>query len=48
MTGYLVRNLTDDFFIRANGKLLFAALAMLLGAGALRMQALGATRRPQR
>ncbi|HVF63578.1 MAG TPA: O-antigen ligase family protein [Casimicrobiaceae bacterium] len=38
IAGYLVRNLTDDFFLRANGKLLFAANAVLLGYGALRLK----------
>jgi O-antigen ligase len=36
LVGFIVRNLTDDFFTRANGKLLFAALAMLLAAGTMR------------
>ena len=40
LAGFTIRNLTDDFFTRANGKLLFAACAVLLGAGALRLQAL--------
>jgi len=40
LAGYVVRNLTDDFFIRANGKLLFAALAVLLAAGTLRRRAI--------
>lgn len=36
LVAYAVRNLTDDFFLRANGKLLFATTAMLLGAAVLR------------
>ena len=40
IAGFTIRNLTDDFFTRANGKLLFAACAILLGAGALRARAL--------
>ena len=36
IAGFAIRNLTDDFFLRANGKLLFAALAILLGAGVVR------------
>jgi len=44
LAGYVVRNLTDDFFIRANGKLLFAALAMVLAAGTVRAQALARVR----
>ena len=48
LAGYVVRNLTDDFFIRANGKLLFAALAMLLAAGTLRRRALDSVASPDR
>jgi O-antigen ligase len=40
VTAFAIRNLTDDFFSRANGKLLFAACAILLGAGALRARSL--------
>jgi O-antigen ligase len=40
LVGFLIRNLTDDFFLRANGKLLFAACAILLGAGTLRRKEL--------
>jgi O-antigen ligase len=36
IAGFAIRNLTDDFFLRANGKLLFAACALLLGAGVVR------------
>ena len=36
LAGFVIRNLTDDFFIRANGKILFAANAILLAAGAMR------------
>jgi O-antigen ligase len=36
IAGFAIRNLTDDFFLRANGKLLFAACAILLGAGVVR------------
>ena len=32
LAAFVVRNLTDDFFIRASGTILFAACAMLLGA----------------
>ena len=32
LAAFVVRNLTDDFFIRASGKILFAACAMILGA----------------
>lgn len=39
LAAYCTRNLTDDFFIRANGKLLFAAVAILLAAGTLRLRA---------
>lgn len=38
LAAFLIRNLTDDFFLRANGKLLFAANAILLGLGALRLR----------
>jgi O-antigen ligase len=37
--GFIVRNLTDDFSTRANGKLLFAALALLVAAGTVRAAA---------
>jgi O-antigen ligase len=40
VTGFVVRNLTDDFFLRANAKLLFAVQGILLGAAALRQRAL--------
>ena len=40
LTGFVVRNLTDDFFLRANAKLLFAVHGILLGATALRRRAL--------
>lgn len=36
LVGFVVKNLTDDFFFRANAKLLFAANAMLIGAAVLR------------
>ncbi len=36
LAGFVVRNLTDDFFLRANAKLLFAVQGVLLGAAALR------------
>ena len=42
VTGFIVRNLTDDFFTRANGKLLFAAVAILLAAGTMRARQLRA------
>jgi O-antigen ligase len=38
LAAFAVRNLTDDFFIRASGKILFAACAMILGAAALRLR----------
>jgi O-antigen ligase len=38
LAAFTIRNLTDDFLIRASGKLLFAACAMILGAAALRLQ----------
>ena len=41
LVAFVVKNLTDDFFFRANGKILFAAHALLLGAGALRLAELG-------
>lgn len=44
LAGFTIRNLTDDFFNRANGKLLFAACAMLLGAAALRLRTLASNR----
>jgi O-antigen ligase len=40
VTGFVVRNLTDDFFLRANAKLLLAMQGILLGAAALRQRAL--------
>jgi len=40
LTGFVVRNLTDDFFLRANAKLLFAVQGVLLGAAALRRRSL--------
>jgi O-antigen ligase len=40
LTGFVVRNLTDDFFLRANAKLLFAVHGVLLGAAALRLRTL--------
>ena len=43
LAAFLIRNLTDDFFLRANGKLLFAANAILLGLGALRLRESGST-----
>jgi hypothetical protein len=36
----VVRNLTDDFFLRANAKLVFAVQGVLLGAAALRRRRL--------
>ena len=36
LAAFVVKNLTDDFFFRANAKLLFAVNAMLLGAAVLR------------
>ena len=39
VAAFVIRNLTDDFFIRANGKILFAACAMLLGAGVVHSRA---------
>jgi O-antigen ligase len=41
LVAYMARNLTDDFFLRANGRLLFATLGLLLGAGALRAREIG-------
>jgi O-antigen ligase len=38
LAAFVIRNLTDDFFIRANGKILFAANAILLALGALRLR----------
>jgi O-antigen ligase len=40
LAGFLVRNLTDDFFLRANAKLLFAVHGVLLGTAALRRRAI--------
>jgi O-antigen ligase len=40
VAGFVVKNLTDDFFLRANAKLLFATQGLLLGAGALRLRQL--------
>jgi O-antigen ligase len=42
MIAFIVRNLTDDFFLRANGRLLFAIAAMLLGAAVARQRGLPA------
>jgi O-antigen ligase len=36
LAAFVVKNLTDDFYFRANAKLLFAVNAMLLGAAVLR------------
>jgi len=36
LAGFIARNLTDDFFLRANARLLFAVHGMLLGAAHLR------------
>lgn len=36
LAGFLVKNLTDDFFFRANAKLLFALNGVLLGLAVLR------------
>lgn len=38
LAAFVIRNLTDDFFIRANGKILFAAHAILLGLAAARLR----------
>lgn len=38
LAAFVIRNLTDDFFIRANGKILFAANAILLASGASRLR----------
>jgi len=43
LAGFVVRNMTDDFFLRANAKLLFAVHGTLLGAAALRRRALAAS-----
>jgi len=40
LAGFVARNLTDDFFLRANAKLLFAVQGVLLGAAALRRRSL--------
>ena len=40
LAGFVVRNLTDDFFLRANAKLVFAVQGVLLGAAALRRRRL--------
>jgi O-antigen ligase len=42
LAAFVVKNLTDDFYFRANAKLLFAVNAMLLGAAVLRERELGA------
>jgi len=41
LAAFVVKNLTDDFFFRANAKLLFAVHATLLGAAVLRERELG-------
>ncbi|HVE48704.1 MAG TPA: O-antigen ligase family protein [Casimicrobiaceae bacterium] len=46
LAAYCTRNLTDEFFIRANGKILFAAIAMLLATGVLRSRQLSAVAAP--
>jgi O-antigen ligase len=52
LAAFVIKNLTDDFFFRANAKLLFAVNGALLGAGASRArelrgpQAFGTTRTP--
>jgi O-antigen ligase len=38
LAAFVIRNLTDDFFLRANGKILFAACAILLGGGIVRLR----------
>jgi hypothetical protein len=38
LVAFVVKNLTDDFFFRANLKLFFAVNALLLGASALRLR----------
>jgi O-antigen ligase len=40
LASFVIRNLTDDFFLRANGRILFAVNALLLAGGALRMREL--------
>ena len=40
--GFLVKNLTDDFLLRSNGKEFWMLNAALLGVGVRRMQALRA------
>lgn len=44
LAGFIVRNLTDDFFLRANARLLFGVHGMLLGAAHLRRRQQGAGR----
>ena len=39
LAAFVIRNLTDDFLIRASGKILFASCAIVLGAVALRQRA---------
>lgn len=41
LVAFLARNLTDDFFLRANSRLLFATFGLLLGAAVLRERELG-------
>jgi O-antigen ligase len=41
LAAFVVKNLTDDFFFRANAKLLFAVHATLLGAAVLREREIG-------
>jgi hypothetical protein len=36
LVAFTVRNLTDDFLLRANGRLLWAIAALLLGAAVAR------------
>jgi O-antigen ligase len=42
LASFIVKNLTDDFFFRANAKLFFAVHALLLGASAIRLRERGA------
>lgn len=46
LVAFVVKNLTDDFFFRANLKLFFAVHAILLAAGALRLRELASPSRP--
>jgi O-antigen ligase len=38
LASFIVKNLTDDFFFRANAKLFFAVHALLLGVSAMRLR----------